>query len=544
MVLLAAGLLVAAAASTFTGLPEQEVVDAGAGASAQSGADVALSGSFGVLNRVLSNVVAVFEFDGTWVEHSLLSASAGSAASDNFGTRVDLKNDLLLAGARFEDDTLTNQGAVHVFEYASGTDTWSEIQVLTADNPLAEDRFGRALALDGVGDFLMVAADIDAGRVEVFERNGPTFEYHSQLGGTVGGSGDAFGTGMDMDGTYAAVAAPHEDYGASDSGALYMYHFDGSSWTLQTKLSADLPENGLLLGEDVSLSDNVVFAGAIGADGFFGAAFVYERTGSVWAQETKLTAESSLAEFFGISVAVDMSVSRGVVGASSSDSGLGAVFVYERTTSWALAMKLTVSSPAIGDVFGGSVAISGAVVLAGANGRNLSGANSGAGVFFGVPMAGAVGDPMVVDFFGHRFLAGHRPDQWLLLFKGAERQVLLRTSSAQGREAGYFVDALLFSTDGCGAVRVVAQPGAAPRSEATATTACAESLVARGDRGVVALPILDGVLFVAPHVTGAGGEVGFLNIKVQGVSQQAARVPCQGMLCDERHQDLVLGGDF
>ncbi|PIE46312.1 MAG: hypothetical protein CSA45_00180 [Gammaproteobacteria bacterium] len=88
--------------------------------------------------------VYYFTNNGTnWSQKQILSANDG-AESDYFGIAVALAGNQLLVGASNANE---NKGIAYEFAYIGVT--WLEKQKLTADNGMADDEFGHALALDG-----------------------------------------------------------------------------------------------------------------------------------------------------------------------------------------------------------------------------------------------------------------------------------------------------------------------------------------------------------------------------------------------------------
>jgi len=169
----------------------------------------------------------------------------------------------------------------------------------------------------------------------------------------------------------------------------------------------------LFFGDSVAVDGDVAVIGAaqddtLGADA--GAVYVYHHDGSVWSYETKLTASDGAADdLFGISVAVSGDVI--IVGAQYHDEGAataGAAYVYRlEAGGWVFEDKLTASDPTAGAWFGNSVAIDGDVATVGAWGESENGALAGAAYVFranaGIWSEEAkltASDGGVVDFYG------------------------------------------------------------------------------------------------------------------------------------------------
>jgi len=123
-------------------------------------------------------------------------------------------------------------------------------------------------------------------------------------------------------------------------------------------------------GYSVSLSGDTALIGAIGAENFKGAAYVFTRTGTSWTQQAKLLAADGVAsDYFGYSVS--LSGDTALIGAMSQNASIGAAYVFTRTgTTWTPQAKLSAADGAAGDNFGYSITLSGDTALIGALGVN------------------------------------------------------------------------------------------------------------------------------------------------------------------------------
>ena len=291
--------------------------------------------------------------------------------NDIFGYSVALSGDTLAVGAYQEDsaatgvggnpanDGATDTGAVFVFRRA-GT-IWQQEAYLKASTTDTEDWFGFSVALSG--DTLAVAA--------------------------VGEDSAAAGVGGDQD-----------DDSADTSGAVYVFQRTGSTWQQEAYIKASNPGAFDNFGWSVALSGDVLVVGATGeasaaqgVDGDqgdntaadSGAAYVFRRSGSTWQQEAYLKASNAEAgDGFGNSVALsgdvlavaaylEDSAARGV----DADQGnnvaedSGAVYVFRRpSATWQQETYIKASNPGAFDNFGRSVAVSGDVLVVGADGED------------------------------------------------------------------------------------------------------------------------------------------------------------------------------
>ena len=122
-----------------------------------------------------------------------------------------------------------------------------------------------------------------------------------------------------------------------DRGAAYVFRFDGTSWSQEAKLTPAFSKAKDVFGSSVGISGDLIVVGAAkGDDGErdTGAAYVFQRTGTVWSEELKLFAsDGEQADSFGGSVAIWQNTV--LIGASGDDdlgSGAGAAYVYELTS--------------------------------------------------------------------------------------------------------------------------------------------------------------------------------------------------------------------
>jgi hypothetical protein len=186
------------------------------------------------------------------------------------------------------------------------------------------------------------------------------------------------------------------------------------------------------MGSSVALSSDgtTAIVGSPGDHSQIGGAYVYTRVGGHWMYQDKLVGagvSNSIAEQ-GSSVALSSDGSTALVGAPSDGSGIGAAWVFTRTGGvWAAGgTKLTPTSVGGPSHVGASVALSsdGTVALLGAPGDIQHGATIGAGLVFtfsggvwsqttklfgnvrGTPAAGAQGTSVALSSDGATALVG------------------------------------------------------------------------------------------------------------------------------------------
>jgi hypothetical protein len=190
-----------------------------------------------------------------------------------------------------------------------------------------------------------------------------------------GGPESEFGNSVSINGDYAIVGSEAFDNGSSiNEGAAYIYKRIGSEWIQKAKLVANDGADSDLFGHSVAIEGEYAIVSAftanIGMNEDQGAAYVFKRTGETWNQQAKLIAADGTPNTnFGSSLAI--SGSRVIVGAQNAEAGIGgakgAAYIFERVGStWSQQTKLIASDGADHDGFGASVALIGDEAFVGA----------------------------------------------------------------------------------------------------------------------------------------------------------------------------------
>jgi len=164
----------------------------------------------------------------------------------------------------------------------------------------------------------------------------------------------------------------------------------------ETKITASDAAAGDQFGRSVAISGNTAIVGAIRDDdggNASGSAYIFDFDGGAWTQTAKLTASDAAAgDLFGGSVAI--SGNTVIVGSSGDNSNSGSAYIFEKPgTGWVDAnedAKLTASDAAKSDQFGFSVVISGDTAIVGAIGDDGVVGDSGTAYIFEKPGTGWV----------------------------------------------------------------------------------------------------------------------------------------------------------
>ena len=224
---------------------------------------------------------------------------------------------------------------------------------IKASNADSGDGLGSAIALDG--DTLAVWATKEksnqttitngtgsssdnsftrSGAVYVYKRTGTTWAQEAYIKAANNDANDEFGQ-PNLDGDTLAIAVRYEDSNqttitngtsassnnsSENSGAVYVYKRTGSTWAQEAYIKPSNSDAGDGFGASVSISGNLMAVGATGED------------------------------------SNQVTITNGSTASSNNDtSNSGAVYIFERTgTSWAQVAYIKASNPDVDDYFGRS----------------------------------------------------------------------------------------------------------------------------------------------------------------------------------------------
>ena len=338
------------------------------------------------------------------------------------------------------DDSASNAGAVYV--YTRNGSSWTQQAYVKASNAGSGDYFGSSVDLSADGNTLAVAAHWEAsdargingnqednsipqaGAVYIFTRSGGRWTQQAYIKSSNtgekligeelvgGGDGDQFGFSLALsaDGSTLAVGAVGEDSTATgingnqadnsavSAGAVYTYRRTGTTWAQEAYIKPQTPAmfaNGDLFGFSLGLSadGNTLAVGVYdeggssrGVNGMVdnmrggsGAAYVFTRTGSTWAQHAYIkTTISEGGDSWGVSLALSDDGNTLALGSvdedctatqvnppgcdtdQKTDVSTGAVAIFTRQgATWAQQALLKASNTGTEDWFGVKLALSG-----------------------------------------------------------------------------------------------------------------------------------------------------------------------------------------
>ncbi|MEE8156073.1 MAG: hypothetical protein V3T53_14060 [Phycisphaerales bacterium] len=333
---------------------------------------------------VHAGAVYLYRFvDGQW-QFDLQLLPSDIEDFQMFGFSVAIDGDVIVVGSKREDEhldkggTIVDIGAVYVFRFNG--ESWLEEARLIASDFFIFDELGSAIDLEGnrilVGAHQEgTACDDDpnhniqkncrSGAAYVFEYDGVKWTETTKIVPPDTHVGDRFGSAVDLQGDVAVIgswnsgntAGPCPPNCATDGhGAAYIYRFDGTTWSLETKL---VPPGGGepfdYMGFSISLDGDRLIVGDEGDNEFEvsgGAAFVYEyhpKDPDLWVFQQKLvSSDLQFGDFLGRSVTLEGDIA--VVGADFKEvggfNGAGSAYVFTYDGKlWTEQVKLVPSDP-------------------------------------------------------------------------------------------------------------------------------------------------------------------------------------------------------
>lgn len=335
-----------------------------------------------ILSNTAGRAYVFVRSGASWTQQQILTASDGGTGA--FGGSVGISGDTIVVGAYSGDGAAGFSGAAYIFTRSGGVWTQqqkiSAADGLIGDQfGYASDISGDTVIVGARQDDTGSAST--HGSAYIFTRSGTTWSQQQKILGVDITVGDEFGHSVAISGNTVVVGAHYGDIGAnSNQGSAYVFTRSGSTWTQQQKIAASDGGANSFFGESVDIDGETIIVGAhiqtVGSNLSQGSAYIFVRVANEWSQQQKLTAADGAAnDLFGYSVGIDGETA--VIGALFADIGAnqdqGAAYVFDRAGSvWTQRQKLVASDGAVDDNFGYSVAISGDKIIAGARYSDIS----------------------------------------------------------------------------------------------------------------------------------------------------------------------------
>jgi hypothetical protein len=362
--------------SSNTNLGFGEVISA-------SNTEIAVSTQFGENSNGTFGSVLIFLKDGaTWLssneDFTFIPNSPPLSEYGLYGTSLSLKGDYLLVG---------NGSGTRVDLLKKAAAGWGAATLVKTFNETGlvfQNQYGASVAMSDT-DILIGAYNLNqinefSGKIFSYQKNGVEWTNPIKLtdinGVSINAGLDQFGNSIDIFGNYAIAGAPHTDVYAENSGAAYIFEFDGVSWKRIARLTPSSGGFEHYFGYSVSISENRAVVSATGADyngSNSGVVYVYEKPASGWksASETTKINRIDYAKVgdFGFRVKTisdEIVISHYELGGTDL---IGDVYIFSKSgDTWLLKATLSPKNKTSieADAFGASLAYNGNTLLVGA----------------------------------------------------------------------------------------------------------------------------------------------------------------------------------
>src|SRR5690606_27948743 len=212
---------------------------------------------------VRSGSVFVYQPDpfGVWQLLGKLTPS-DAVTGTVFGDALDVSGSLLVVGDYANDERASDGGAAYVVVEDGGF--WTEAEKFAPIDLEANDQFGIAVAADDGWVLVSAWNDDDqgdeVGAVYVFTDAGSGWEQVDKLYAPDAAVNGGFGSGLALDYPYAAIAAKYDDELGGNTGAVWVFRHDGTTWWPVAKLSSPTPTVEVYFGTSVDISGEYVVA--------------------------------------------------------------------------------------------------------------------------------------------------------------------------------------------------------------------------------------------------------------------------------------------
>lgn len=326
-------------------------------------------------SEVAAGAVYIFtKKNDVWTFYTKITA-ADSLVTDHYGCSLATNKDgsLLAVGSTHHSWDKNHGGAVYLYQ-KEGT-SWNLFRKIMPDEATERAYFGSSVAFNSDGTVMVVGAYYDGleetktGLAYVYEQTEVgDWTLVATLKPSDGSEGSFFGISCSLskDGSLIAVGAHGDSKTAANSGAVYLYTKKNGEYTQSIKLTPGDSKRNMQFGRATAVSDDgsTVLVGAHGSSDktSSGVAFVFAKSGVIWARQAKLVARNPIAEDgFGISVALSDNGSKAIIGAWGNDEhgeASGSAHLFERQgSSWTEKKKVTAGDAGDHKNFGGAVSM-------------------------------------------------------------------------------------------------------------------------------------------------------------------------------------------
>ena len=312
----------------------------------ESGSGVAINGDGTIIASVATanDTIQVYEYSGgSWstkgANINVGTDTGGAAGEAPFAISMSSDGLRFVVGSRLHDSGgLTNRGKVTMYAF-NGTN-YAQLgtngYILGTGNAYT---MGRSVAMSGDGNYVIVGADQhddgltdETGKVFIYNYDGTTWQLQGLFLGDSAGDNLGRSVAINNDGSVACAGAHLDDSNGSSTGSVFRYERSGSTWTKKSDVLVGGTANDQLGGNlDISADGSILAVqtqGTRGSGGPYTKVYEWDNIGEEWDQ-----IGSSIVSSENNGVALNEAGNVLVVADTNYNSNQGRVQIYKYVAS-------------------------------------------------------------------------------------------------------------------------------------------------------------------------------------------------------------------
>lgn len=242
----------------------------------------------------------------TWTQSQYFSTPASLNLNEHLGFDIKLTQDgsRLIVSEPFSSDGVNNPGQVHIYTRPDANTIYSYLTSINSPTPQNAEFLGHNLALTPDGNTLALNAPyrdtthVDSGVIYVYTWNGSTYIHQSTLTNPTPATSEIFSAwalNISNDGNHLVTSSYAEN---SNTGASYYYSRTAGVWSSSTQIIPNFtPAAGSYFGYNPCLNadgDVLIVPShqeTVGGTANAGAVYIFTRSGSTWTQRQKIVSQ-------------------------------------------------------------------------------------------------------------------------------------------------------------------------------------------------------------------------------------------------------------
>ena len=219
--------------------------------------------------------VFVFEKNGNTITQEAYFTPADAALNDNFGTSVSIDHDFIAAGSRYNDQFASNAGAVYMFRKVASN--WMFFQKLIPFDGASDDNFGTTVKVVGNQLFVHspnndpIGLPANSGALYIYNFNGTSWVFSQKI----------TPSSNNYNGSASTIQVSNNKLVIKGDSTLNTYTYDGTLWNFSSSL---ITVSSIV---DFGLDNNQLFV--LQMEGFTSSMKIYDDVANNWNLNTTLT---------------------------------------------------------------------------------------------------------------------------------------------------------------------------------------------------------------------------------------------------------------